>query len=306
MSRFSVGILYAVICGLCWAVLAIGLKYALGFASTGNVAWLRMSIAFAILFIAFAFNSKQSLKKIFLSTPKSILIAGLFLSFNYYGYMTGLELTSASNAQIMIQTGPLALLFAGIFYFKEQMRFIQWIGVFIAGLGFLLFNWDQLIVSAGHQDVYLIGNVWIVTAALAWTIFAALQKIQLGKNWTPQMINLVIYGICSVALLPTANLSELAPLNLHQWLVLFALGLNTVIAYGAFGEAMQRIPASYVSLIITLNPLVTILIMTVLTETGLNFVSHEPIFWRGYLGAFLVVVGVGTAVSLKPKKILQT
>ena len=69
----------------------------------------------------------------------------------------------------------------------------------------------------------------------------------------------------------------------------------------ALVEAMRLIPASKVSLIITCNPLLTILMMDLMAVYGLDFITPEPLEWRGYLGALLVVAGVVTAVSLKSK-----
>ena len=48
------GLLLAGITALCWSVLAIGLKQALLFTSSGNIVALRMMISFAFLLIYFA------------------------------------------------------------------------------------------------------------------------------------------------------------------------------------------------------------------------------------------------------------
>ncbi|MCB0349808.1 MAG: DMT family transporter [Bdellovibrionales bacterium] len=301
MTSFSAGILFATLTGFCWALLAIGLKYALQFASTGTIVWIRMMVAFTLLFLIYFFRERQTLKKIFFKPPWQILLAGLFLAFNYFGYMKGLELTTASNAQIMIQMGPLSLLFVGVIYFRETIRPIQWIGIGIASIGFILFYLDQMLIVFQNTDLYLTGNIWIFFAAITWTGFASLQKYQLVRGWTPQMVNLLIYGICCLALFPSANLGELTPLSPWQWSVLFILGVNTLIAYGALGEALQRIPASYVSLIIAVNPLLTIFAVGLIAHLGLTFINPEPIMWRGYLGAIMVVSGVAIAVSLKAK-----
>lgn len=301
MKPFTAGILYATLTGFCWALLAIGLKYALQFTSTGTIVWVRMLVAFTMLFAIYYFQDRKTLKKIFYKPPQIILLGGLFLAFNYFGYMKGLDLTTASNAQIMIQLGPLSLLFVGVLYFRETIRPIQWLGIAIASTGFILFNWDQMLVALEKKNTYLSGNTWIFFAAITWTGFATLQKVQLLRGWTPQMINLLIYGVCCLALFPSANISELAPLTFWQWTVLIILGINTFIAYGALGEALQRIPASYVSLIVAVNPLLTIFLVGLIAHFKLTFINPEPIMWRGYLGALLVVSGVSIAVSLKAK-----
>jgi drug/metabolite transporter (DMT)-like permease len=300
MSAHSLGLFYAAFTGLCWAVLAIGLKYALHFSSSGTIAWVRMIVAFFILFFYYALKNPRALKRALLHPPKKLLLAGVFLACNYYGYMRGIDLTNASNAQIMIQTGPLTLILVGVFYFKEHLKSYQWLGVLSAICGFIFFNWDQVLIAFEHSDKYIAGNIWLLFAGVTWATFAAIQKFVLindvDKNWPPQLINLLIYAVCSVVLVPMANFQEFSPLTTWQWFVLFLLGANTLLAYGAFGEAMRLIPASHVSLIITLNPLFTILFVTLLTHYGFDFIAPEPIEWRGILGAFLVVFGVGLAV----------
>jgi len=302
MNPFWSGISFAVLTGICWATLAIGLKYALHFTSTGSIVWFRMIVAFSTLCAAYVFRRPEAIKTVFLRPPLRVVIAGLFLSCNYYAYMKGLELTSASNAQVMIQLGPLTLLFMGVFYFKETLHWKQWIGIAVASVGFIFYNWDQLLVSLKNSDLYVTGNLWIIFASVTWAIFAALQKLQLTRGWSPQMINLLVYFICALALTPLAQFREFDHLSLWQWTVLVALGLNTVIAYGALGEAFSRIPASYVSLIIAVNPLLTILLVGLITQNGLTFISPEPMMWRGYLGAGFVVAGVGAAISLRPRR----
>jgi drug/metabolite transporter (DMT)-like permease len=297
----GVGLLFAVLTGLCWAVLAIILKYALQFASSGTIVWMRMVWAFLLLLLFFAYARRASLRKVFLKAPWLLILGGLLLSVNYFAYMHGLELTSAANAQIMIQIGPLTYLFLGVFYFKEKLRWQQWIGIIIAVTGFSFFYWDQLIGAFKDPNRYAIGNLWILLGAVTWAGFAAIQKHFFTKGWSPAEQNLLVYGLATLALLPMVTPSELPPLDTVQWAVLGLLGLNTLVAYGAFAEANQRAPASYVSLIITCNPLLTIFLLKLLEHFGSTLVEPEPIAARGYLGAFLVVSGVGLAVSMRAR-----
>lgn len=311
MTPFQLGIFYAITTGLCWAVLAIALKYALHFASSGTIVWFRLFGAALGIFgyyvyrAIFVERSLSTLKRLFWPPPLNIVLAGLFLSFNYFGYMHGLELTSASNAQIMIQVGPLTLLVIGVFYFRESLRWQQGCGIALALVGFALFNWDQVALALEKSDVYIAGNTWIIMAALAWSVYATIQKRQIGKDgWTPQETNAVIYMTSMFALMPMARFHELAPLNFWQWLLMLSLGLNTIVAYGAFAEALQLVPASIVSLIISVNPLLTLLLIALIGHFGMTFISPEPIMWRGYLGAALVAGGVAIAVSMRqsPRK----
>ncbi len=302
MSNQAKGISWAIFTGVCWAVLAIGLKYALQFTHTGTIVWLRMLVAFLLLLGFLLVYRPPLVRKTFSGISITGILAGLFLAGNYFGYLHGLELSTANNAQIMIQMGPIFLLFAGVFYFHEELRWIQWLGIALAFTGFVFFNWDQVLIALGDQKGrYLLGNVWLMGAALIWAFYAILQKIMIQRGWNPQQVNLLLFGVATVVLTPLVTWSDFNGLSAFQWFVLFLLGLNSVVAYGAFAEALNLIPASHVSLIICCNPLLTILLMDLMTRYDVNFVSAEPVAWRGYLGAGLVVSGVAIAVSLRKR-----
>lgn len=306
------GLALAAFTGICWALLAIGLKYALQFTSSGTIVWVRMAWAAALLSAIFYFRNPSHFFSIFKKSSFLALASGSFLAANYFTYMKGLEMTSASNAQIMIQLGPLLFLFVGVFLFNESLKLLQWMGLAIALTGFGLFNWDQILVaielaknndSLSAQNTYIIGNIWLVTGAVTWAVFAGFQKKIINSQiLKPQELNLIIYLLSSLLLLPLAQIGELAHLSFNQHFILFLLGLNTLLAYGAFAEANKLAPASYVSLIISCNPLLTIAILKTLETLEISFISTEPIYWRGFLGAGLVVTGVCIAVAFRGYK----
>ena len=281
----------AVITALSWAVLAIGLKVALKEASSGTIVWFRCSVASLFLLAYFVTCERKSLE-IFKSIPWLGLFASLAIAANYFGYMKGVELTTASNAQIMIQMAPLAFALVGIFYFQERPTRIQALGFATAACGFGFFYWDQILLAALQADRYLLGNLWLLMGAATWAFFATAQKILL-KKWTPMQFNLLFFTVSTLSLTPLVEWSELSHWSFPVWALMIALGLNSLVAYVALGQAIQRIPASHVSLVISLNPLLTIALVYWLTlELQVTWLSPEPIEWRGFLGAGLVVSGV--------------
>ncbi len=285
----------ATITALSWAVLAIGLKLALKTFSSGTIVWFRMSIAVAIL-LAFALVWRRQWLKILLPPPWLAILSGVFITFNYYGFMKAVELTTASNAQIMIQFAPLGFAAASIFVFKEVPTPIQLLGMLTAVVGFGFFYWDQILVSVDQVDSFQTGNLWVLFAAATWIGFALLQKALL-KKYPPQAFNLLIYLVATVLLFPLADMGEWQGVGAFEILLVVFLGINTVVAYGALSEALIRIPASQVSMIISLNPLLTIFIMTILTQMEVEWIKGEPIHWRGFTGALLVVTGVILTVT---------
>ena len=299
MSQNTQGILFASTTALCWSILAILLKYALQFEDAYSIAWFRLFFA-GIMLAGFIIGLKPKMLRDFKKgIPFMSIAAGFLLAANYVGYLKSIELTTASNAQIMIQTGPLMLLLIGVFYFKEKLQTIQWVGVALAFLGFVFFYWDRSLFNEGQLDTLLIGNSWIFMAAATWALYATFHKKLINKGWGPQQLNLVLYLAAGLALIPIADFPSMQSLDTPMLLLLLLLSLNTILAYGCMGEALKRIPASIVSLIITINPLVTLLLFEIMSQLDMKFVAPEPLAWQGYLGALCVVSGVGVAVSFK-------
>ncbi|HMN69240.1 MAG TPA: DMT family transporter [Bdellovibrionales bacterium] len=302
MSQRAIGLWMATVTALSWAVLAIALKFALHKFSSGTIVWTRMALAFAILLVLFTFVRRHWLG-ILKTPPWAGVLCGVLIACNYYGFMKGIELTSASNAQIMIQLAPMSFALISIFMFGEIPTLVQGTGLVTALTGFGFFYWDQILVAVDDLERFQTGNLWILFAAATWCGFALIQK-RLIKTVAPQQFNLLIYGISGVLLAPLTTWPELAHVNAWDIALILFLALNTVVAYGALSEALNRIPASHVSVIIAVNPLLTIAIMWYLTTMQVQWIAGEPIHWRGGLGALLVVVGV--ILTVRPPRPLST
>lgn len=289
----------AIITALSWAVLAIALKFALQTFSSGTIVWVRLLLAFLIL-LFYAFWRRPGWLSILKRPPLMALSAGVLIAINYYGYMKGVEFTGASNAQIMIQLAPMSFVLLSVLWLKEKPSPHQTLGLLTAVMGFGFFYWDQFLVSWENLAEFQVGNIWLIIAALTWAVFAIFQKKSL-KKYAPQQFNLLIYATASVLLAPLVTWSEASQLNFGNMLLLAFLAINTVVAYGALSEALIRIPSSEVSVIISSNPLVTLLLMTILTQMEVQWIRGEPIYWRGFLGAVLVVLGVIFTVKGPPR-----
>jgi drug/metabolite transporter (DMT)-like permease len=290
MPQRTIGLLMAVTTALSWAVLAIALKAALLTYSSGTIVWVRMFVAALLMVAFFAFTRRHWLSILIKPGWQSVLCA-LLLAVNYYGYMKGVELTSASNAQILIQLAPLSFALSSIYLYREIPTRVQWLGMTVALAGFGFFFWDQILNSMDNLSRFQAGNLWILLAAGTWVVFALMQK-SLLKVYAPQQLNMLVYLVSAIALAPTANFRDLANTTWPSALLMAFLAINTIIAYGALSEALMRIPAAHVSMIIAVNPLLTIFLMTMLTQMEVEWIHGEQIHWRGYLGALLVVTGV--------------
>ena len=300
MSPNTIGVLCAATCAFLWSVLGLALKYSLQFSDVETICWFRFSIALVILWIYLGFKYKLELFKYLNPFPRLTLVAGLGLTINYWGYFKCLELTSPSNAQILIQLAPLCLAILGIILFKEKVSSIQKKGFILAIIGLCFFNGEQLSYALQNFQRYLNGNLVMLLSIIGWISWGLCNKKIIEKTPIP-ITNAIVFTIGALFLTPTVNTKQFSSYTPSQWLIIFFLGLNTVIAYGLISKAFALIETNKVSFIITLNPLGTIILMKVLSAYDVKWIGDEYIGPIGLTGALLLLSGVIMVVALKTK-----
>ena len=282
-----------------WGVLPIFLKVGLNYYSVGTIAWFRFFFSFSVLFLFF-FISRSDYR--ILGRPPIIgILGGAALAANYFGMTQGVHLSGASNAAIIIQTAPLLLVVAGVIFFKETIGLRQLMGIAISITGFYLFYLDRSENAVNNID-YSIANEWVLFAATLWALYMICQK-QLSIKYSAQSINLLVYAVGTVVLIPLVEWNEFFESSTMGWIILVILGLNTLLAYGALAEAVECIPLSLISILITLNPLITLGGMFALTTFGISLLPEENIRWHGYLGGLIAVSGVVLVVAFSRNKV---
>jgi drug/metabolite transporter (DMT)-like permease len=102
---------------------------------------------------------------------------------------------------------------------------------------------------------------------------------------------LYIYGICSILFLPGAKIAGFAGLDIWGWLLVIFLGLNTLIAYGAVALAFKHLEANKVSVILTMNPIITFGIMYLFYFFDVQLIAFEHFTIKGIIGAIIALSG---------------
>lgn len=290
------GILLACLTAAIWGFLAIILKTSLHLNHLVGVIWFRFLFSFLSLVVFYSFRDPSKLRifvEVFRDRRTALwgLAAGALLGFNYYAYVKGMALTSVNNVQVLVQFGPILLAFAGIVIFRERILWHQGLGLLVVGIGFLLFYRVQLEGLVAEASRYHAGNLWILAAASSWAVWGVFQK-RLVLRWNPQQANLLVYGLAALMFTPFFSPSKMMTFDVEAWGTLAFLGVSTVIGYGFLAEALRRAPANQVSLIVSLNPIFTLVIMALLAVLQVSWVEPETLPVSGWVGAILLVVGV--------------
>lgn len=287
-TNYVRGLTYTAITALLWGILPILMKIALQEFSGGSIVWFRFTFAFGVLFLFLKFQKKQP-ESIIYSPPGFGILAGIFLAGNYYYFLKGVETSSPSNAGILIQIAPVLLVILGVVLFKERFHWKQGIGLGVAVVGFVLFYRDQS--RQWGSEAYTETSVYMVAAAVLWTGYMVFQK-RLSPAHKAQHLNLLVYGIGALVLIPAVIWADFNNPHFGSWMLMVFLGVNTLLAYGCLAEAVNYIPLWLISVVITLNPFITLTFMYILSTVAPGWVAPEIIGLWGYIGACTAVCGV--------------
>lgn len=288
-ENWKKGLVLSLITVLFWSTLPISLKISLSAMDAMTLTWFRFLAA--ALFTLVVLMHKGKLKQ-FHSLSQSqwlwLSLAAMMLIGNYVLFLIGLEMTSPANAQVFIQMAPLLMTLGGVLIFKESFNKMQMLGVVSIIIGLSLFFRDQIqqIISSD----YTLG-IWVMfAAALTWAIYALIQK-KLASVLSSQSILFFIYCFATVVLVFWGNYDEFSQINATQWWAIAYACINTVIAYGAFAEALNHWNASRVGMVLALTPVITLLAINSFAFFFPDLIAAESIQSIGYVGMVFIVTG---------------
>ena len=288
-AYFLRGILLSLVTALLWGVLPIFLKITLQGFHAGTISWFRFVFAFLLLAGILQWKEHKPLD-ILRKPPWMGIVGGACLSANYYWVTVAVDLSGPSNMAVLIQTASIFLVLVGVFVFHEHLTLRQVLGMFVAGVGLFLFFHDQQsrILETGD---YFYANFLIVLAALVWVGYMVSQKF-LSRQYGAQSLNLLVYAVATLTLIGGVEWADFTRAGLTAWLSLIFCGFNTLLAYSTLAEAVKYIPLALISVIISLNPLITLWGMKILPQIGFAGLQADPVGALGYFGGAVAVTGV--------------
>ncbi|WP_122679518.1 DMT family transporter [Pseudomonas viridiflava] len=290
-GRWVYGLCLALLTALLWGILPVKLKQVLQAMDPVTVTWFRLLVSGSLLFVWLASVKRLPSFKLLGRKGKALVVlAVLGLVGNYMLYLVGLRMLSPGTTQLLIQIGPILLLISSIFLFKERFSLGQGIGLAILLIGFGLFFNQRLVELLTSLGDYTLGVLIVIIASVVWTFYGLSQK-QLLTVWNSLQVMMVIYLFCALLITPWAHPAQALQLSPLQGWLLLACCLNTLVAYGAFAEALAHWEASRVSATLALTPLITLASVAIAAWLWPTYVQAEEINALGYGGALLVVLG---------------
>jgi drug/metabolite transporter (DMT)-like permease len=285
------GFALALVTATAWGLLPLALKITLEVLDPYTITWVRFLTAALVLGGLLAVTRRlPSLGSLDSRTWLIFGVALFGLVGNFVLYLVALGFTTPTVNQTVVQLSPMLLLLGGLIVFDEKFSPRQWLGFGVLVVGLVLFFNRRLVELRDFSGGIGLGVALLVIASIIWAMYGLAQKTLL-RQLTSQQILVLIYAGATVLLLPTASPGEIRHLNaLHAWTLAFCCA-NTLIAYGAFVEALECWEVSRVSAVLALAPLVTMTSMVLMQQFAPGLLQPEGLNVTSVVGALLVVGG---------------
>lgn len=290
-ANWRIGFAMSLTTAALWGVLPIALKIVLEAMDAWTITWWRFAVSMLGLGAFLAW--RRQLPRLADAGRAGAWLLGaalVTLLANYVLYLIALDHTTPSVAQVVIQLAPVLLLLGGVFVFKERFAPSQWLGFLVLAVGLLLFFNRRLPELLRPAEGLGLGVLLMIVAAVAWAVYGLLQK-QLLRRFSARQVLWLLYAGATIALLPFSAPMLVRGLDGLQLGMLGFCCANTLVAYGAFGEALHHWDVSRVSAVLSTAPLVTITAMWAIERMGLGLVPPEGLNALSIVGALAVVAG---------------
>ena len=290
-GRWQIGLPLSLTTALLWGVLPLALKRLLHSLGPFTITWLRFVSALIIVGTWLRLRGGlPGLDRLRRGTVVLLAVAVVGLVGNYVTYLLAMERLTPAGAQTLIQLAPMLFVVGSVVLFRERFGRGQWAGFALFAVGLLLFFNQRLVLLSLRAALRL-------RLRLDRRLQRQLGRLRAGAKATAP--GLLVTGD------PGPHLSgrERAPVPVHPRRAARAARrrpatrsspfccLNTVVAYGAFAEALVHWEASRVSATLAVTPLITIFVSALWAWLWPGSVQIEPLNALSYGGAALVVAG---------------
>ncbi len=296
------GFLLALLATSMWGAVPIAVQNLLTVMTPTTIVWYRFLTAGLGLLIILGFT-KRLPKLIGLSFRqyKFIILGITGLSLNFFFFSSALQYISPTTTQVLSQLSPFTMMIVSVLLFRESFGLHQKFGLILLVSGLIIFFSHQFkeILQFGN---YALGIAFGVGASTIWVLYAIAQKLLLAR-FNSQQVLLIIYLGCAFVFSHSAQPSQLTELSGFTLGCFIFSCLNTLIGYGAYGEALNRWEASKVSAVTVLIPIFTMLFSNIGFLIFPNTFADPKMHISNYIGAIVVVSG--TIISVLGHKFIK-
>lgn len=188
------------------------------------------------------------------------IFAGLAVLGNYFcgKSLAGLN---TSLTVVILRTQVLAVMAAGLLFFKEKVDKYLWIGSGLALLGIILSS----LLDSGWQVTRWLSILWAFSSMLCFALIHVLVK-SIINFCHPVSLNIVrmFFAFLIIAVIP-GRLNSLFTLSVYEWLMIFFSALfGPFLSRIAYIYALKYMPLSRFILITMLTPVFALVLSLLL------------------------------------------
>jgi drug/metabolite transporter (DMT)-like permease len=205
-----------------------------------------------------------------------------------------LQSLSSGRAAILGYTMPIFSALIGAWFFGNQLRARNWVGVAAAGLGVSLLLWHELTNLSGRP----IGVLLALAAAAAWALGTQLMR----KTTMPAAALTISFWMTVLTTLVMSALS--VTFEMPQWkatstVVWLTILYNAVLIFGFAHAAWTFLARSLPPVASTLSVMMIPILGVFAGAIGLGEVLH----WQDWAAVVLMVVAIGSVLVPSRSKV---
>jgi drug/metabolite transporter (DMT)-like permease len=271
-----------------WGGTFIATKIALREVSPATIVWIRFGIGVFILGATVLARRQFAVPE----RGEWMYFASLgFLGVTFHQWLqaNGLITAQATTTAWIVASTPVFVAILGWLVLKEKMGWRRVGGIALAAFGVLLIvsKGNLLSLFAGKEGT--VGDFLIFISAINWAVFSILSRRELARHPAARMMFYVMLlgwlFTCIWIFGFGPGLSEIPQLSPKGWGAILMLGIfGSGLAYIAWYDALQALPASQLGVFLNIEPLVTTLLAAVMI--------NEPITLITLLGGAIIIGGV--------------
>ena len=278
-----------------WGASFIATKFALRDLLPVTVVWMRFMIGIIILGIA-ALTRRQ------LSVPKKqewsyfALLGFLGITFHQWLQSTGLVTVQASTTAWVVATSPVFIALLSWLFLHEKLDWLQIGGIILAAAGVMLVVSKGNVESIFSGHFVTTGDLLIMISAPNWAIFTILSSRGLKKYPPTQMmffVMLIGWMFSSILFLFGGGFQDLQHITQTSLAGIGFLGIFcSGLAYIAWYDGLQALPATQVGAFLYIEPLVAVLVAWAILD--------EQIILLSLVGGIVILLGVRLVQKFHP------
>jgi len=285
-TRALAGAMYIVAATLLWSAIPICVKVAVKAVDAYTMCWIRFFAGSIVLFgLAFVRRADLRIPRV---EWKWVVLAAFGLGIDYVAYIRGIQSTTASASNVVVQFEVIMIVILSYVWLKERMSRAKVVGMLVtfAGVFLALSNGESL--ADLRSSEHFLGNMLILSATPLWAMYVMGQKILATHKVSVSVSLAYIFGLAAIITLPTVfiGFEVRLPFTPAVWIALITLVIpSTVGAYLLIGRGFKLLDASTAGVISCLLPIFTII--------NARIFLGEPTSLAVGIGAALVVLGIG-------------